>query len=169
MSSHKPCASLSEHPCFKAFLYKIDAIKQSDRSFFLNNSWKLVACFVDIDGCYKTAEPNEARWDYLLILFRSSTFHSCFIEIHPKKKTDTLAEAVDEICKKAKWLLSKADDFPSDLPYPDTKLWKKLWWIGRGYPELNELHIAVNSRYARQLMVNHVVYRPSIDLNEFFA
>jgi hypothetical protein len=63
-----------------------------DKSYVAFGETRDILGSYDIDKCFKAAQPNASRWDYL-VLYKGQ---SIFIEVHGDKASDVI--------KKALWL-----------------------------------------------------------------
>ena len=78
----------------------LSALRRTDRSHVAKANATQLAGSVDLDSGLKAAEPDAARWDYLIGVKRQTDEYLHYIEVHPANGTSH----VEEMSKKLAWL-----------------------------------------------------------------
>jgi hypothetical protein len=131
-----PCANLSGHAAIGRAVKKgIRAL--SGKHSQLVASPKPYRCSVNLDAARRDAEPNAARWDYVL----ATAAHSTGMEVHPAR-----ASEIDVMINKRRWA---AQLLGQSIPI---KRWR--WIVPHGSP----IQLTPGSPQARRLAAGGIEF-----------
>lgn len=97
---------------------------------------------VDIDSALHDAEPNAARWDYLIgeQLGKQERLH--WVEVHPASGTGNIGEIERKLAWLTNWMRST-----TLVTYP-----KRIVWVASGKSSFNSRHPALKTLASRGLV-----------------
>lgn len=97
----------------------LGGLKATDANHVSVSSPRSLLGSADVDASKKAADPNGARWDYLIGLKRGSQDHACWVEVHPAGGGNN----VTEVANKLAWLRALLHAEPALAAYPRDVVW----------------------------------------------
>lgn len=132
-----------------AYREGLQALESKDAGKVKPQNPRKLSGSVYLDKCLKTANPHDARWDYV-IGYREKAY---FVEVHPANTSN-----VDEVVKKKKWL---------DVWLKTNALDLKAMMAGTSYYWIASGKVAIlpNSPQARKIAKNKLVLCKELNLD----
>lgn len=119
----------------------LGALPAADRAHITKKASTKLEGSVNVDAALQAAQPNAARWDYVVGERQGQQECLHWIEVHPASSTGN----IDEIKAKLSWLGSWMAGTPL------AKYKRQIVWIASGKTTFNQRHPAIRALAQRGL------------------